>query len=96
MGFWSNIRVEDVATNIVQESPNLTVGPSGDIYAVWVDYRNSGRDIYFARSIDEGLSFESNIQVDDMGTSPCHQISPKVAAAPNGDIYVIWINVSDI
>ena len=48
-GSWgANIRVDDDAGTSEQENPSITVGLSGNAYAVWEDSRNGDPDIYFS------------------------------------------------
>ena len=76
-----------------QHLPSIALGPSNQIYIVWVDCRNdptceSDTDIYFARSIDGGQSFDPEVLVSDDGTFFAN--APKIAADSSGNIYVVW------
>ncbi|UCE37947.1 MAG: hypothetical protein JSW00_01520 [Thermoplasmata archaeon] len=92
--FTSNIIIENNLS--VQVQPSITVDEFDNVYVVWRDYRNdpslpsNGRgDIYFARSIDDGLSFNISQKVsDDPGDA--QQNIPSVAIDSNGVIHVVW------
>ncbi len=58
-----NVIVNDV-TPSGQHLPSIALGPSNQIYIVWVDCRNdptceTDTDIYFARSADGGQNFDA-------------------------------------
>jgi hypothetical protein len=76
-----------------QHLPSIALGPSNQIYIVWVDCRNdptceTNTDIYFAKSTDGGQSFDPARLVSDNETFFAN--APKVAADSSGNIYVVW------
>ena len=56
-----------------------------NIYVTWYDYTTGQSDIYFAKSIDDGNSFEVSNLSDNEGVS----YNPWLAAFKN-NVYVIW------
>jgi len=91
VSFGPNVRVDDTgASTSVQVYASVCTDANGRIYVVWIDNRNGNWDIYFARSTDGGVSFESNVQVDDGRAYIQSQNIPSVAADPAGNIYVVW------
>jgi len=74
---------------------DLSVDASGNIYAVWADGRRNGgnQDIYFAKSTDNGVSFGTNVPVNDTtGTvGDSMQISPSIAVS-GSNVYVVWLD----
>ncbi len=95
-----NIRVNDIADSAGDDWtawPSIAVNQDGDIYVVWADNRNSddkksSDDIYLAKSIDGGSSFQANIQVDlfpEDSTQYSDCRAPKVAVAGNY-VYVVF------
>lgn len=90
--FVPSIPVNDVRSGGgVQIHPSIAVGGDGNIYIAWNDRRDSSEDdIYFAKSIDEGYSFGSNVRVDDTGLLQSAQLSPVIASDLNGNIYAAW------
>ena len=76
-----------------QWHPQLAVSGS-DVLAVWQDNRLGNNDIFFARSRDRGLSFDSDERVDDSGDGPSNQSRPDVsidtADASGRTVYVVW------
>ncbi|MCK4506365.1 MAG: T9SS type A sorting domain-containing protein [Candidatus Aegiribacteria sp.] len=71
-------------------SQTIGIGPNDEIYISWHDNRNGNYDIYFARSIDAGVSFGTDVRVDDTGTTDVTQFSPSLAVAENDDICIAW------
>jgi hypothetical protein len=67
--------------------PAITVQDNGIVYAVWQDSRNGDDDVYYARSIDSGLTWNAAGRVnDDVTAQP--QRHPAIASG-NG-LYAIW------
>lgn len=100
VNYGSNLRVNDVsnsAGNDWSSRPSIAVNQDGYIYVVWSDNRNSdnqknSEDIYLARSVDGGVSFQANKQMDlfpedSKQYDDCR--APKVAATGN-HVYVIF------
>ncbi len=78
-----------------QTTPSLTLDKFGNIYIAWQDNRNDPitgtYDIFFAKSMDGGLSFGSNSQVNDhVASSTSSQTAPSLAVDSEGQSYVIW------
>ncbi|HAD82315.1 MAG: hypothetical protein A2509_02545 [Candidatus Edwardsbacteria bacterium RIFOXYD12_FULL_50_11] len=61
------VRVDDCTDSVDQWLPSIAVKDS-IVFISWTDFRNTSdlySDIYFARSIDNGESYETNILVND-------------------------------
>jgi|GEM_PF-2225210 len=82
------IRVNNDAGGASQTDPSLALGPDDDVYVAWADSRAGGTDIYFALSSDGGLSFSSNVRVNDVTSN--WQNEPEVAVDSAGLVHVIW------
>jgi len=63
---------------------------NGDLYVVWEDARSGSEHIYFASSIDGGVSFGQNKRVDDTPRSGSRQLNPVIALGNDDEIYVAW------
>src|SRR4030067_3870271 len=93
-GFAQNVS-PDVPVNDApiadQHLPSIALGPGDQIYIVWVDCRNdptcqTDTDIYFAKSMDEGLSFDSSVLVSvDSGSAFAN--APKIATDGSARLY---------
>lgn len=97
--FQSPLRVDSdqPAGGAFSAFPQIATGFGGqNVYVVWEDFRNGGAtpdggsDVYFARSIDSGQSFQSDQRLD-VGDEPgsANSFVPKIAA-DDDDIYVVW------
>jgi hypothetical protein len=74
---------------------SVAASPDGDVYAVWLDARETTPSaetfaIYFARSRDQGASFEKNQRVA-LAACPCCR--PRIAVGARGELYVAWRKV---
>ena len=73
---------------------SMDVDSAGNIYLAWVDGRRlSGQgDIYFAKSTDAGLTFGSNIMVNDINSTGVNAVQyyPKVKVGSNNEIFVAF------
>ena len=74
---------------------NIGVAPNGDVYAVWLDTRESTPSedvysIYFARSTNKGATFGRNIKVAD---HVCECCRPNVSFGPNNEVLVFYRNI---
>jgi len=63
--FVPNMRIDDDSSSNPQYYPAVATDGSGNVYAVWQDLRNGNWDIYFAKSTDGGVTFGTNVRVDD-------------------------------
>ena len=91
--FLPNVAVTDVSGT--QKMPDLDVGNDGTIYVVWFDQR-SGKNIYFAKSVDHGQTFIGETQVNDVNGKAVSldPSSPKIAEH-DGTLYVVWPDERD-
>jgi hypothetical protein len=96
------VRVNDVPGDAAphdQAPAQVAVGPGGSVYVVWQSTREvPGRrfpasDLRFARSTDGGKTFSRAITVnDDAGGPPSSHTFHDVAVAPDGTVYVSWLD----
>jgi len=74
-----------------ENGPKLRNGKGRGMFAAWV----GNRDIKFSRSMNFGKSFNPSIRVnDDLGKASQSFFSMEVA--PDGAIYIIWLDGRDI
>lgn len=100
--FEGPVRVNDIEGDAApheQAPAQVEVGPEGNLYVVWQNNTAApGRmypysDLRFARSTDGGRTFEPAIFVnDDAVGAPSSHTFHDVAVAPDGTIYVSWID----
>ena len=90
----TNVKVNDFPGTVFRDEdsrPALAVNDSGEIFVVWCDTRNidnqlEGNDIYLAKSVDGGASFQSSIKLSpDTGFS-----GNPVIAVSDVNVYVAY------
>ncbi|MBI2568264.1 MAG: S8 family serine peptidase [Candidatus Schekmanbacteria bacterium] len=75
------------------DAPNrsaVAVGGDGIVHIVWEDRRAAPARVYYARSLDHGLTFAAGIPVDDAAGSGEDQLQPDIAVSPDGTVHVVW------
>lgn len=74
-----------------ENSPILATSPTA-IYALWEQPRtDGGNDLMVARSLNFGNSFDKPVLVIDDAKPAFHGFA-SLAIAPNGDVYVVWLD----
>ncbi|MFX0114751.1 MAG: sialidase family protein [Candidatus Hodarchaeota archaeon] len=102
--FDTPVKVTDVSTQNYCGGVQVAVSSDGKIHAVWTDNRAGDGteylDIYYATSLDNGLSFGSNLRVnDDVVVSPpdTHphftrgaQGTPTIVTDSDSKVHIFW------
>lgn len=93
--FQKPVRISDRPEKAFSGYVSIGVAPNGDVYAVWLDTRESTPTqdvygIYLARSTDKGATFGKNIKVAD---HVCECCRPNVAFGPNNEVLVLFRNI---
>ncbi len=102
--FSKPIRVNDVTTARYTGGPKIAISQNGTIHIVWTDNRagmgTQYLDIYYAESLDEGLTFIPNIRInnDNIVSSPSDdphftrgaQGSPSMVVDNNSIVHIFW------
>ena len=87
--FGTNIKVSDGEN--YQYKSTIGLGPSGNVYVAWTDWRDDGiGDIYFTRSTNGGVTFSPNIRVNSYTEDS--QTYPEIAIDGDEVIYVVWLD----
>lgn len=114
--FETPVKVTDGSTQTYCGGAQVVVSSDGTIHVVWTDNRAGDGteylDIYYATSLDGGLSFGPNLRVnDDLAVSPPNPImhphftrgaqgTPTIAIDSNSKVHIVWEDfrnfVSDI
>ncbi len=69
--------------------PCLAVDGAGIIYVAWMAWMATGTgQIYCARSVDQGQSFEDPVRVSD--TDVGDRAWPGIAGVPAGGVHLVW------
>jgi hypothetical protein len=82
------VNTDDNSTS--QVDPDITVGPEDDLHVVWKGVEASQSDIYLANSTDGGLTFTSDIRVNEDATTSAAQHQPSISAGDGGAIAITW------
>ena len=89
----SPTKVTDIpqSTSRIQD-PSIAVDGRSHVFVTWSDSRNdSWGDVYLARSLDGGQSFESNLRIVDTPLNDgASQVNSNVAVNENGSLVVVW------
>lgn len=89
--FGPETRINDDAGVKYQSDPVLAINSDGTAYAAWLDTRDEGYNVYFARSTS-GTTFSANQKINRInGTA----LSPNITSTPNGAIYVAYRDMRD-
>lgn len=96
------VRVNDKAGDAApheQAPAQVAAGPDGAVYVLWQNNvkvpgrRFPASDLRFARSVDGGRTFSPAITVnDDAGGVPSSHTFHDLAVAPDGTVWVSWID----
>jgi hypothetical protein len=93
----SEIILSSNTNSLISTEPQIALSDDSssnpdDVYLIWRDIDSGDNDIIFARSSDNGTSFDS---LKSVGASNTNFASPQIATV--GDkVYVIWQTGSDI
>jgi hypothetical protein len=97
---WSSaIKINDDTTFTWQIAPSAVLDKQGNLYVVWLDYRDKGAggdvtpNIYFSRSDDGGISWCPNIRITDAQYG--QNLYPKLHSEHDGSLYITWMNSED-
>jgi len=96
------VRVNDIPGDAApheQAPAQVAVAPNGDVLVLWQNNtpvegrRFPASDLRLARSTDGGRTFEPAVTVnDDAGGLPSSHTFHDIAVAPDGTVYVSWID----
>ncbi len=94
-----NIKVNDDTTRSWQTSPSAVIDNSGNLFAVWSDYRDRGAsgdvlsNIYFARFEMNKNVWSNNIRITNAQFG--HHRDPKLYSETDGRLYCVWRSSED-
>jgi len=79
-----------------ENSPNFSFGPGIEAYALWEERTGDGLQtrLLFARSPAFGREWEEPVEVTDK-TEPSTNAFSSFTVAPDGHIYVVWLDGRD-
>jgi hypothetical protein len=74
--------------------PIVAIGPGAEVHLVWADTGSGIWDIYYARSVDGGVTFSEPIQVNAEATGAARG-HPTLAVGSDGSVHVAWEEMRD-
>jgi hypothetical protein len=80
----------DRLPTVTQARVSLEVDGNGNPAVAWVDTRNDGKSVYFARSFDGGDTFTPGIRID---SSSQRQDRPCLVFDSNNNPVIAWVEV---
>lgn len=86
------VKISDSPDTIPTDKPWITA-KSNTVYAVYVDF-DVTYELHFARSTDQGLSFEPSVQVNDITAG--FRNGACIGVAPNDEISISWWDEGNI
>ncbi|MGD0977623.1 MAG: PQQ-binding-like beta-propeller repeat protein [Candidatus Bathyarchaeia archaeon] len=91
LSFRAAVEINDDSGYYYRGKKEVAVSKDGKVHVVWTDGRNQNGywDIYFAMSLDGGLSFGPNVRVNDDHTANWHG-TPSLAIDSDGGIHIVW------
>jgi len=95
---WSeSFRINDNESTSVQcDSPAIAIDKiNGHIFVAWKDNRTGVANVYIDKSIDRGISFESDVKVSNSSTDcvpPWLPFTVNLLVGSDGKIYVTWLS----
>ncbi len=97
--FSTNVRINQY-TEQSQGYPEMALDEDEVIYVVWNDSRNlykkNKRDVFMARSLDLGDSFEPEIKINDAKIPPAFEyFYPTITAWGKGHVAIAWEDKRD-
>jgi hypothetical protein len=88
--------INDVPQSAREGLHAMAAAPDGSLFAVWLDLRAKGTQLYGAKSTDGGMTWSKNVVVY---TSPdgtiCQCCHPSLTVDTSGRIWAMWRNVID-
>jgi len=80
------VKVSDSSETVFTDKPWMTA-KNNTVYAVYVDF-NATTELRFAKSINQGLSFERSVQVNNIIAGSRN--GACIDIGPNDEIYISW------
>lgn len=88
--FGTDIKIGNDTADYEQLKPEIEVAGNGNIYVVWEDDREGNWDIFFSRSITNGINWKNNLPVQDNNPTGSYQRDPTLAIDPNNFLYLAY------
>src|SRR5688572_2367727 len=90
------IRVNNDTGPENQQDPALALDVDNNIVIAWMDTRNGNYDIFFSKSIDGGLSFPTDVLVNDVTTNDQTEVDLAVDPENPNLIHAVWTDTRSV
>ncbi|MCK4856792.1 MAG: hypothetical protein KAT58_02375, partial [candidate division Zixibacteria bacterium] len=87
-----NFLVNDDGTTLPKSDPDVAVADNGDYAIVWIDQRNSKKEIYLQRYNNQGNTLGANQQVSNLAAAS-ENMAPHISTTGDGAFVISWIAV---
>jgi hypothetical protein len=91
----TNFKIDDGSTKSNQLYPDIAIDKSNRIHATWIDFREENPSLYYAYSLDEGLTFGTNIRINDAEYMDDFKAGPKIIVDDSENIYIAFCTLID-
>ncbi len=89
----NTVQINDNLNSSAQKSPSITSDENGNIYTIWIDYRNNKLgEIFFSKSVDNGKTWSENkfIFKSDIPNSKFQRYATIKSHGDN--LYICWMS----
>jgi hypothetical protein len=87
--FAPEVRLDGDALGAVKDLPaSSLLVDAHHVYVYWLDERDGADDVYFCASHDGGLTFDSEIRIDDSGVPGGSDVKDVVMAVSGSNVYL--------
>jgi hypothetical protein len=84
LGFTNHVIISNISSD--SQSPMILVSNDG-VFVLWVENKNGRSDIFFTKSVDGGITFETPV---NLSASLQGQSGYATFAQKDKDVYVVW------
>jgi hypothetical protein len=87
---WENQWLGRPAVGSFLPPPSLATTPTGSAFATWLGGQDGQPEVFFARSRDQGRTWDANVRVLQSQSSARYPTQPHIEADRSGNVYVTW------
>ena len=94
LSFHPGVQVTDVymsAETGFNFPPDIATGKNGEVYVVWHDYRKGYTNVFYDQTLDAGISFGEDIQINTNEDSLTHAL-PRIEIDHHGKSFIVWFD----
>jgi hypothetical protein len=88
--FSTPVKVNDANIEASSQAIDIAIDDESNVHVAWCSGADGGWSTYYDRSVDEGETFSTDLQVDSTPTGWGSGTSPDIATGNSGNIYLTW------